>query len=324
MQGLQGPPGETLHNATMIGDGTLATPLGVAVPLVLSGTTGDVRLAELHGVWGLASAMSAAGILGDNNGGGEAVVGRTSGGVGVGAVVGRNDGAGSGVRGFNMSSGIGVLGQAGLFGSTGVAGRFENLNATNGSNALEAYTAGPGNAGYFQGNVAITGNLSKASGSFKIDHPLDPENRYLSHSFVESPDMLNIYNGNVVTDGRGEATVELPDYFEALNDDFRYQLTVIGQFAQAIVGSEIRNNRFTINTSAPRVKVSWQVTGVRKDAWANAHRIQVEEIKPEAERGSYLHPEVLGPDRGRTAQRVRERQSPLQQSQPQLASDKNQ
>jgi hypothetical protein len=148
--------------------------------------------------------------------------------------------------------------------------------------------------GYFAGNVTITGSLAKGSGSFKIDHPLDPANKYLYHSFVESPDMMNIYNGNTVTDQRGMATVTLPDYFEPLNRDFRYQLTVIGQFAQAIVAKEISRSRFTIKTSKPGVKVSWQVTGIRHDAYADAHRIQVEEEKPPQEQGRYLHPELFG------------------------------
>jgi hypothetical protein len=143
------------------------------------------------------------------------------------------------------------------------------------------------------GNLHVGGTLTKASGTFKIDHPLDPANKYLSHSFVESPDMMNIYNGNIVTDRHGNATVELPSYFEALNQDFRYQLTVIGQFAQAIVVREIAGNRFTIKTSKPAVKVSWQVTGVRHDAYAEAHRVVVEEAKPEQERGTYLHPELF-------------------------------
>jgi hypothetical protein len=140
----------------------------------------------------------------------------------------------------------------------------------------------------------VTGNLTKGSGSFKIDHPLDPANKYLSHSFVESPDMMDVYNGNVTTDKRGRAIVALPDYFQALNSDFRYQLTVIGQFAQAIVAKEIRDNHFTIKTNLPGVKVSWQVTGIRQDAYANVHRVPVEEQKQEQERGKYLHPEVFG------------------------------
>ncbi|HPC84273.1 MAG TPA: hypothetical protein P5234_11390 [Thermoanaerobaculaceae bacterium] len=144
------------------------------------------------------------------------------------------------------------------------------------------------------GNAMVKGTLSKGGGSFKIDHPLDPEGKYLYHSFVESPDMKNIYDGVVVTDESGLAAVQLPEWFEALNRDFRYQLTVIGRFAQAIVEEEVAHNRFTIRTNLGSVKVSWQVTGIRKDAFANANRIPIEEDKPEADRGFYLHPEAFG------------------------------
>jgi len=105
---------------------------------------------------------------------------------------------------------------------------------------------------------------------------------------------MNVYNGNVTTDRRGFATVVLPDYFEALNGDFRYRLTVMGKFAQAIVSKEIADNRFVIRTSKPAVRVSWQVTGIRHDAYADAYRIPTEEDKPPAEQGHYLHPEVFG------------------------------
>jgi len=147
-------------------------------------------------------------------------------------------------------------------------------------------------AGYFAGDVHVTGTLSKGGGSFKIDHPLDPENKYLQHSFVESPDMMNVYNGNIVTDAGGYATVTLPDYFGALNKDFRYQLTVIGSFAQAIIAEEITGNKFTIQTDKPHIKVSWQVTGIRQDKWAEANRIKVEVDKRPEDRGKYLHPEA--------------------------------
>jgi hypothetical protein len=121
-------------------------------------------------------------------------------------------------------------------------------------------------AGEFIGNVEVEGSLSKDSGSFKIDHPLDPANKYLYHSFVESPDMMNIYNGNVITDAQGNAVISLPEWFEALNRDFRYQLTVVGQFAQAIVSSKVANHQFAIKTDKPSVEVSWQVTGIPQDA----------------------------------------------------------
>jgi hypothetical protein len=149
------------------------------------------------------------------------------------------------------------------------------------------------------GDVRIAGRLTAGVKTFRIDHPLDPGNKYLSHSSVESQDMMNIYNGNITTNTQGNATVVLPDYFEALNGDFRYQLTVIGRRAQAIVTSEIKNNRFSINTDHPDVKVSWQVTGIRQDASAKAFPSSVEEEKPEAERGLFLHPEHFGYPRER-------------------------
>lgn len=149
-------------------------------------------------------------------------------------------------------------------------------------------------AGYFEGAVTVIGGLSKSFGTFKIDHPLDPENKYLYHSFVESPDMLNVYNGNITTDASGKAVVELPAYFEALNGDFKYQLTCIGQAANVYVAEEIKNNRFVIQADKPNVKISWQVTGVRIDPVAQTYRVVPEVAKKGVEVGRYLHPEVYG------------------------------
>jgi len=232
-----------------------------------------------------------------------------------------NSGIGAGVIGASEAGGIGMLGQSGFhnnggqgvwgesvgavisangFGPDGVdgishAGAGSGVAAINTTNGDGLYaSSSSGLAGHFAGDVEVNGNLSKNGGSFKIDHPLDPANKYLYHSFVESPDMMNIYNGRVTTDAEGNAVVQLPEWFEALNRDFRYQLTVIGQFAQAIVGSEIANNRFTVRTDKPNVKISWQVTGIRQDAWANAHRIPTEQLKPANERGLYQHPELFG------------------------------
>ena len=133
---------------------------------------------------------------------------------------------------------------------------------------------------YFYGDVSITGSLSKGGGGFKIDHPLEPDKKFLSHSFVESPDMKNVYDGNVELDDKGEAWIQMPDYFEALNREFRYQLTPIGGAAPSLhVAEKISDNQFKIAGGPAGVEVSWQVTGVRKDTWAQANRIQVEEAK---------------------------------------------
>ena len=125
--------------------------------------------------------------------------------------------------------------------------------------------------------------------------------------------MLNVYSGNVTTDDNGEACVALPDYFEALNQDFRYQLTVIGQFAQAIVAQEVRDNQFTVKTDQPRVKVSWQVTGTRQDRWAAANRMVVEEEKAAEEKGCYLHPTLWGQAEEAGSDRELQRENQLRQ-----------
>ncbi len=138
-------------------------------------------------------------------------------------------------------------------------------------------------------NVNIQGNISKLGGTFRIDHPLDKENKYLYHSFVESPDMMNIYNGNTTTDSSGVAVVEMPDYFQALNMEFRYQLTVIGDMAQAVVYKELADNQFEIMTDKPGVKVSWQITGVRQDDYAQDNRMEVEVEKEPEMKGTLLY-----------------------------------
>jgi hypothetical protein len=185
---------------------------------------------------------------------------------------------GSGVEGVGLgSSGHGVVGSA----------------TADSGNAAGIYGAGVGAAfaGYFEGHVHATGGFSSTSAtSIRIDHPLAPAEKVLQHSAVSSDEALTIYSGTVTTDAQGEATVELPGWFEALNTDLRYQLTVIGSFAQAMVKREVKANRFGIATSEPATKVSWQLTGVRNDAYARAHPRAVEVAKTKAERGTYLTP----------------------------------
>lgn len=321
------------HDSTLKGDGTQASPLGVGFPLIVDGQLGARGVIQATntspsgiGVVGNGRATGVTGIGGDSDNffGGRGMIARGGasntfvGGIGLDAFGGASNSYDGGV-GVNAGGGDGCT-----FGGVGVNARGGDSASGHGGDGIyanggDSSTAGKragagivafggigingatrGRAGEFNGDVQVTGTLTKGGGSFKIDHPLDPENKYLSHSFVESPDMMNIYNGNITTDHKGMATVELPDYFDSLNRDFRYQLTVVGQFAQAIVAEEVKDNRFTIQTSAPGVKVSWQVTGVRQDAWANKNRIMVEETKSESERGHYLHPEAFGKpeDRG--------------------------
>jgi hypothetical protein len=256
---------------------------------------------RLSGVYGESESefINHAGVYGRSNNG-LGVRGESENSFGVTGTSGRSHGV-FGTSGF----GYGVLGTSGE--SYGVAGLSNKGSGVYGQSRT-------GLAALLEGNVRITGTLYKGGGSFRIDHPLDPANKYLSHSFVESPDMKNVYDGVVVLDDKGEAEIELPDWFGALNKDFRYQLTAIGAPAPNLyISEEIPdgviigyggntnsssnggcNNRFKIAGGTPNMKVSWHVTGIRKDPWANAHRISVEEDKPAKERGYYTYPELYG------------------------------
>jgi hypothetical protein len=155
------------------------------------------------------------------------------------------------------------------------------------------------------GSTEVLGSLDVAgTKNFRIDHPLDPENKTLRHFCSEGAEPLNVYSGNAVTDGHGYATVILPDYFESINRDVRYQITVVDEgdgagFVHAKVARKVRDNRFVVRTSAPRVEFSWRVEGVRNDAWIRTHGFRAEAEKRAGERGTYLAPDLYGPGQGR-------------------------
>jgi hypothetical protein len=281
-----GSDGTALTSSSISAFTVEATSIGTAIVGVAQ-ETGITARAQNLGVGGFSPGDIGTGVLGR---GFEGVIGESGAARGAGV---RGSATNIGVlgrSGGNSGSAAGVQGIATGLDANGVIGE-----ANNGGVAFGVWgKSTQGFAGFFSGKVAVVGNLIKSGGGFKIDHPLDPENRYLSHSFVESPMALNIYQGNVVTGADGSATVTLPDYFDALNRDYCYQLTVIGEVAQAIIAEEITNDRFIIRTDKPGVKVSWQVTGARRDPFSIQYPILVEEEKPAEERGTYLHPEAYG------------------------------
>lgn len=269
-----------------------------------SGGSGVVGFANAatgagSGVFGQSASPSGYGVLGVNNakssGVGVAGNANSSTGTGVFGNAVATSGLNFGVQGISASSGgIGIQAQnTATSGFVALATGGQLINAFVGSKGM--FSVDNSGNGFFAGNLNVTGKLTKGSGSFKIDHPLDPANKYLSHSFVESPDMMNVYNGVVELDTHGSAWVTLPEYFEALNRDFRYQLTAVGKPGPNLyIAQEISGNRFKISGGRARAKVSWQVTGIRQDAYAKANRIPVEEDKSARERGFYLHPEAFG------------------------------
>jgi hypothetical protein len=153
------------------------------------------------------------------------------------------------------------------------------------------------------GSASVIGAISKGSGTFVIDHPLDPKNKLLYHSFVESPDVKNIYDGIATLDSTGSATIVLPGYFFALNKDFRYLATPVGEpMPDLHLSSGVQKSFFglfgspalAIAGGAPEGKVSWQVTGIRHDPFILAYPIIPEVQKGPnqlVDKGKYLFPE---------------------------------
>ncbi len=266
-----------------------------------SGVYGSTSTSLGYGVFGRNQENTATGFFGgqdsEYNGGVNVAVGasgRADGGQGQIGVLGLSRG-GTGVAGMELNSACsGELGKDGV----GVFGMAEPWGSSPNPYAIWGYddTGGIGFAGVFTGDVAISGNLSvQGSKNFRIDHPLDPGGKYLYHAAVESDEVLDQYSGNVSLDDQGRATVQLPAWFEAINTEFRYQLTPIGAPGPDLyIAREIEGNSFEIGGGAPGMKVSWQVTARRNDPHLRNHPFQAEQAKPEALRDHYLDPQAYG------------------------------
>jgi len=322
--------GVQARNTGAVGDGAALRAIGVNNTAVIAegSPTGVFGTGSTYGVHG--ESVSNYGVFG--NGGYTGVygtgpygvygVGTSAGAIGTSSAgyglyglgsigaVGIGSGNGYGMWGYNADSGgYGAVGQggyrgvygsggnAGVYGTSGYVGVWGNASSTEGLNfGVYAYSGSSGGyAGVFSGAVQVSGFLSKLGGGFKIDHPQDPDNRYLVHSFVEAPEMLNVYNGTVRLDAGGRATVQLPAYFGAENRDHRYQLTAIGGAAPDLhVAQRVANNQFKIAGGSAGLEVSWLVTGVRQDAWAKANPMEVEPLKAADDKRRYLAPSAHG------------------------------
>lgn len=248
----------------------------------------------------------------------------------VGSVWVRNGAPGS----FFFSDRRGLVSQAGGPGQyvTGVAGTANSMSGGN-SYGLMGIASGsgpnyavhgwaingpPNFAGYFDGLLYAASSTAGVK-SFMIDHPLDPENKVLTHSSVESDQRMNLYRGEVRTDANGFATVAVPGWFDALNEDIQYQLTVIDEgnstaFTQAKIVQRLRNGKFKLRTSSPGTTVNWMLTGKRHDPTSEHYPLEVERMKTDGERGKYYEPEAFGKDRslgmGYVPMKTEEHQNP--------------
>jgi hypothetical protein len=260
------------------GVGERAGVHGIADGEYARGVYGSVEGANSYGLVGEASGTNSTGVYGVTLGAdSSALIGVTTG-VNSIAVAGYATGSNSG--GVFGEGRIGVLGVA-----TGASGEGFRIGV---------FGSGGDFAGYFDSTTIVLGTFAATTKQFRIDHPLDPANRYLQHASIESDRMLNIYMGTVTLDSAGQATVKLPDWFEILNKDFTYHLTQLSAGGQPYIGAKIKNGQFQIAGGQPGQEVSWLVSGVRQDAWAKANPLEVEKPKSGVEADTYLHPELYG------------------------------
>jgi hypothetical protein len=217
--------------------------------------------------------------------GGHGVLGR-----GYNGVVGESNKVdGYGVWGSNSATadpGIGVMGQA----VTGIAGQSTNLSLSYGVYSFD-------DGGIFN-NLDVGANFyAGGSKSFRIDHPKDPENKFLIHYCIESNEILNMYRGTATFDSNGEAEITLPDYFSDININYSYQLTPIGKaMPNLYIKSEISGNSFTIAGGEAGTKVSWTVYAERNDLYMrnNPELKNPEPFKTGRYKGKYVHPTLYG------------------------------
>lgn len=207
------------------------------------------------------------------------------------------------VAGTSFNAGYGILGIASGTSGFALRGSAPSTIGTNYGVYGDLVNSASSWSVYANGRLGASGTKS-----FRIDHPDDPTGKYLLHYSSEGPEPLNLYSGNVTTDSNGYATVQLPHYFDKINIDPRYQLTVIDEsddFVMAKVAREIENNAFVIRTSAPNTKVSWRVEARRNDRFVQVYGAPVEMEKEGPERGTYQDPKLYGEsaDKGMGIQR---------------------
>jgi hypothetical protein len=231
------------------------------------------------GVQGISDGKHGTGVMGTASKGESAagVWGRSSSGYGV-------YGSGpTGVEGYGLT---GVAGVSNIPGSAGViaytapdaedgVGLYARADGANGTGI---YAAGTEYAAYLSGDVAVTGTLQTTTAITQANHPDDP-GKWYRQALVGSFEQITVLSGNVRTDRRGRAVVKVLPLFARTHRDVRYQLTAVGAPASLFVAEELAGGRFVIGSDVPRLRVSWQITGVRRDAAARRQRFSVEAPK---------------------------------------------
>ncbi len=287
-----------LTNATSNGIGLRATTTNTGVGIIATSSSAANTFSSIQATTNATSNLASA------------VVGSSSGGAyGVSGQVLSTGTSSAGLYGNNLrtNGGYGTYG----IGHSGTVGE-TNYQLGFGLYGRNYDAIGPlGNAvgTYGQGYIGIWGDQTDPNGysvyangdfgaagtkAFAIDHPLDPAHKYLKHYSIESNEVLNMYRGTVPFDSNGEATVTMPDYFDAVNANFSYQLTPIGSYAPLYIKEKLDNGIFIIAGGQTGMEVSWTVYAERNDPYLQQHpESKAVEVEKESwNQGKYLQPDL--------------------------------
>lgn len=275
---------------------------GTGVGIVSSTTNSSNTFSAIQATTNSSSNIASA-IIGNSTGAAWPIAGQVDGGATAeAAIYGSNlrTNGGHGVKGVGFNGVVGETGQ-----STGMAVFGDNLDnvapqgngigvAGNGYWGVVGQDKYSGSAGgaygvYSVGNMGATGTKT-----FQIDHPKDPENKYLRHFSIESDEVLNVYRGTIAFDQNGEAVVTLPDYFSDINRNVSYQLTPIGAYMPLFVKEKVKENTFVIGGGQAGKEVSWSIYAERNDLYMqkNPQQRAVEIEKRAGAKGTYLMPSL--------------------------------
>ena len=179
---------------------------------------------------------------------------------------------------------------AGVYGHAPTDGRGVYGLTDTGVGVWGKATNAAGYGGYFEGKTHVQGVFTATTKTFKIDHPLDPENKFLYHNSIESPEMRTVYYGRATT-FNGVVSIDLPEWWTALNGadktEYNYLLTPIGKWAKLFISKEIENNQFEVSSLDGDCTFSWTISAIRHDDFAESNRVQIEEEKTQEEKDRY-------------------------------------
>lgn len=295
--------GASIENIATAGIGLVVAGQNMGIT-TLPGT-GAVLVGNLSGGAGFAENASGTGLIGVGNN----ITTANTPAVGSG-VAGTGNTVGVYGKGVQGADGIGVVGAGNNLptytipaSGAGVAGTGVNIGVYGHATGVAGFGVYSSGDSHTEGDVTVSGNHHVGGNttvggtkSFMIDDPRDPANKYLKHFSVESNEILNIYRGIATFDASGEAVVQLPDYYDAINKNASYQLTPIGSaMPNLYIASEVNNGTFVIAGGVSAKKVSWTLTAERNDPYISSNPELRNNVVDKGDyRGRYLSPETYG------------------------------